>query len=573
MARKRPEELRSHRWYGAGDRKTFDHRSRTAQMGYDKSDYAGKPVIAIINTWSDINPCHAHFRARAEEVKRGVWQAGGFPVEMPAIALAEPFQKPSTMMYRNFLAMETEELLRSYPADGCVLMGGCDKTTPALVMGALSMGLPAIYMPAGPMLRGNWHGQVLGSGSDSRKYWQELRAGTITENDWEEIEEGIARSFGHCMTMGTASTMTSAVEALGLTLPGAASIPAADSHHAKMATATGKRAVELVWEDATPKKLLTASSFDNAVTCVVACGGSTNSVIHLIAMARRAGVALDLDRFEAISKKTPVIANLRPSGKFLMEDFYYAGGLRALLASIRDLLDLEAMTVSGKTLGENLRGAKVYNPEVILSREKPVLPSGGLAILRGNLAPDGAVVKPAATEKRLWKHQGRAVVFEDYNDLQARIDDPKLDVDADCVIVLKNAGPVGAPGMPEWEVPIPKKLLQQGVRDMVRVSDARMSGTAFGCCVLHVAPESYIGGPLALVKEGDLIELDIERRRLQLLIDDAEMMKRKRAWKAPARRFERGYGALFSRHIKQANEGCDFDFLEGTAPTPEPEIH
>src|SRR5690348_8932206 len=387
-ARKRPEELRSHRWYGAGDRKTFDHRSRTAQMGYDKSDYAGKPVIAIINTWSDINPCHAHFRARAEEVKRGVWQAGGFPVEMPAIALAEPFQKPSTMMYRNFLAMETEELLRSYPADGCVLMGGCDKTTPALVMGALSMGLPMIYMPAGPMLRGNWHGQVLGSGSDSRKYWAVLRAGTITENDWEDIEEGIARSPGHCMTMGTASTMTSAVEALGLTLPGAASIPAADSHHAKMATATGKRAVELVWEDATPKNLLSASSFDNAVTCVVACGGSTNSVLHLIAMARRAGVALDLDRFEAISKKTPVIANLRPSGKFLMEDFYYAGGLRALLASIRDLLDVDAKTVSGKTLGENLEGAKIYNPEVILPREKALIPSGGLAVLRGNLAPD-----------------------------------------------------------------------------------------------------------------------------------------------------------------------------------------
>jgi dihydroxy-acid dehydratase len=414
---------------------------------------------------------------------------------------------------------------------------------------------------------------VLGSGSDTRKYWQELRAGTITERDWDEISEGVARSFGHCMTMGTASTMTSAVEALGLALPGAASIPAADSHHSMMATATGKRAVELVWEDATPKKLLSASSFDNAVTCVVACGGSTNSVIHLIAMARRAGVPLDLDRFEAISKKTPVIANLRPSGKYLMEDFYYAGGLRALLASIKDLLDLKAMTVSGKTLGENLKDAKIYNPEVILSRDKPVLPSGGLAILRGNLAPDGAVVKPAATEKRLWKHTGRAVVFEDYNDLQARIDDPGLDVDADCVIVLKNAGPVGAPGMPEWEVPIPKKLLQAGVRDMVRISDARMSGTAFGCCVLHVAPESFIGGPLALVKEGDMIELDIERRRLQLLIDDAEMMKRKRAWKAPTKRFERGYGALFSRHIRQANEGCDFDFLEGTAPTPDPEIH
>jgi dihydroxy-acid dehydratase len=573
MPRKRPEELRSHRWYGAGDRKAFDHRARTAQMGYDRSDYAGKPVIAIINTWSDINSCHSHFRQRAEEVKRGVWQAGGFPLEMPAITLAEPFQKPSTMMYRNLLAMETEELLRSYPADGCVLMGGCDKTTPALVMGALSMGLPAIYMPAGPMLRGNWHGQFLGSGSDARKYWAELRAGTISERDWEDIGDGIARSPGHCMTMGTASTMTSAVEALGLALPGSASIPAPDSNHAKMATATGKRIVELVWEDLTPRKLLTQSSFDNAVTCVLACGGSTNSIIHLIAMARRAGIALDIDRFDAISRKVPVIANLRPSGRYLMEDFYYAGGLRALLASIRDLLDLDAKTVSGRTLGENLEGAKIYNAEVILPRDKALVASGGLAVLRGNLAPDGAIVKPAAAEPRLLQHKGRAVVFEDYNDLQARIDDPALEVDADSVIVLRNSGPIGAPGMPEWEVPVPKKLLQQGVRDMVRISDARMSGTAYGCCVLHVAPESFVGGPLALVKTGDTIELDVPRRRLQLLVDDAEMMKRKRAWKVPARKFERGYGALFSQHIRQANEGCDFDFLEGTAPTPEPEIH
>jgi dihydroxy-acid dehydratase len=477
------------------------------------------------------------------------------------------------MMYRNLLAMETEELLRSYPADGCVLMGGCDKTTPALVMGALSMGLPMIFMPAGPMLRGNWHGQFLGSGSDARKYWSELRAGTITERDWQEIGDGIARSPGHCMTMGTASTMTSAVEALGLALPGSASIPAPDSNHSKMATAAGKRIVDLVWEDATPKSLLTQSSFDNAVTCVLACGGSTNSIIHLIAMARRAGIALDIDRFDAISRKVPVIANLRPSGKYLMEDFYYAGGLRALLASIGDLLDLEARTVSGRTLGENLEGAKIFNTDVILPRDKALVASGGLAVLRGNLAPDGAIVKPAAAEARLLQHKGRAVVFEDYNDLQARIDDPALDVDADSVIVLRNAGPIGAPGMPEWEVPIPKKLLQQGVRDMVRISDARMSGTAYGCCVLHVAPESWVGGPLALVKSGDMIELDVPRRRLHLAIDDAELMKRKRAWTAPAKKFERGYGALFSQHIRQANEGCDFDFLEGTAPTAEPEIH
>ncbi len=571
--KKRPEELRSHRWYGVNDRRGYDHRSRTGQMGYDRSDYEGKPVIAIINTWSDINACHSHFKQRAEEVKRGVWQAGGFPVEMPAITLSEPFQKPSTMMYRNLLAMETEELLRSYPADGCVLMGGCDKTTPALVMGALSMGLPMIYMPAGPMLRGNWHGQVLGSGSDTRKYWAELRAGTITERDWEEIEEGIARSPGHCMTMGTASTMTSAVEALGLALPGSASIPAADSHHARMASATGKRAVEMVWEDITPKSILSPASFDNAVTCVLACGGSTNAVIHLIAMARRAGVALDLGRFDALSRKVPVIANLRPAGKYLMEDFYYAGGLPALLASISDLLDLSAKTITGKTLGQNIEGAKIFNADVILPRDKALVPAGGLAVLRGNLAPDGAIVKPAAAERRLLQHKGRAVVFDDYDDLQARIDDPNLDVGPDDVIVLRNAGPVGAPGMPEWEVPIPKKLLQQGVRDMVRVTDARMSGTAYGCCVLHVAPESSVGGPLALVRDGDLIELDVPGRRLQLLVDDAELARRRSAWRAPARRFARGYGALFSQHIRQANEGCDFDFLEGTAPTPEPEIH
>ena len=411
--KKKPEDLRSHRWFGVNDMRSFGHRSRTAQMGYDRSDYAGKPVIAIINTWSDINPCHSHFRVRVEEVKRGVWQAGGFPVEMPAITLSEPFQKPSTMMYRNLLAMETEELLRSYPADGAVLMGGCDKTTPALLMGAISMGLPAIFMPAGPMLRGNWQGKTLGSGSDVWKYHAELRAGNITEADWNEIEDGIARSPGHCMTMGTASTMTSAVEALGLSLPGSASIPAADSNHAKMATACGKRIVDMVWEDVTPKSLLTQGSFDNAVTTVLACGGSTNAIIHLIALARRAGIALDLDRFDAISRRTPVVADLRPAGRFLMEDFYYAGGLRALLSTITDLLDLGAMTVSGKSLGENLAGAKVHNPEVILPRDRPMVASGGLAVLRGNLAPQGAVIKPPAAEARLHRHTGRAVVFED----------------------------------------------------------------------------------------------------------------------------------------------------------------
>jgi dihydroxy-acid dehydratase len=574
LMRKKPEELRSHRWYGAADLRSFGHRSRTAQMGYDRSDYAGKPVIAIINTWSDINPCHAHFKQRAEEIKRGVWEAGGFPVEIPAITLSEPFQKPTTMMYRNLLAMETEELLRSYPADGAVLMGGCDKTTPALIMGAVTMGLPFLYVPAGPMLRGNWHGQPLGSGSDSWKYWAELRAGNIDEQAWREIEEGIARSPGHCMTMGTASTMTSAAEALGLTLPGASSIPAADSNHARMAAMSGKRIVEMVWQDLRPRQLLDASSFDNAVTAVLALGGSTNAVIHLIAMARRAGIMLDLDRFEALSVRTPLIADVRPAGRFLMEDFYYAGGLRELLHRIGDLLVLDARTVNGKTLGENIAGCAVYNDEVIRPRDRALVNAGSLAVLRGNLAPDGAVIKPAAAEQRLLQHAGRAVVFEDYNHMSARIDDPSLEVSPDSVLILRNAGPRGAPGMPEWgQLPIPKKLLRQGVRDMVRISDARMSGTSYGACVLHVAPESWIGGPLALVQTGDIVELDVARRRLEVKVSDAELSRRRRLWQPPPPRFERGYGRLFSEHVGQAHEGCDFDFLSGTQPTADPEIH
>jgi dihydroxy-acid dehydratase len=571
---RRPEELRSHRWYGAADLRSFGHRSRTAQMGYDRSEYAGKPVIAIINTWSDINPCHAHFKQRAEEVKRGVWQAGGFPVEMPAISLAEPFQKPSTMMYRNLLAMETEELLRSYPADGAVLMGGCDKTTPALIMGATTMGLPFIYVPAGPMLRGNWRGKTLGSGSDTWKYWAELRAGNIDEQAWREIEDGIARSPGHCMTMGTASTMTSAAEALGLTLPGAASIPAADSNHGRMATMSGKRIVDMVWEDLGPRRILDAASFDNAVTTVLALGGSTNAIIHLVAMARRAGVMLDLDRFETLSARTPLIADLRPAGRFLMEDFYYAGGLPALLNRIGGLLALDARTANGKTLGENIHGRAVHDDEVIRPLQRPLVNAGSLAVLRGNLAPDGAVIKPAAAEPRLLQHAGPAVVFENYNDMMARVDDPHLEVTADSILVLRNSGPKGAPGMPEWgQLPIPKRLLREGVRDMVRISDARMSGTSYGACVLHVAPESWVGGALALVETGDVIELVGPRRRLEVKLSDAELSQRRRLWRAPRPRFERGYGQLFSAHVGQANEGCDFDFLGGTQPTADPEIH
>jgi dihydroxy-acid dehydratase len=571
--RKKPEELRSHRWYGAQDLRAFGHRSRTAQMGYDRTDYAGKPVIAIINTWSDINTCHTHFKQRVEEIKRGVWQAGGFPVEMPAMSLAEVMQKPTTMMYRNFLAMETEELLRSYPADGAVLMGGCDKTTPALLMGAISMNLPAIYFPAGPMLSGHWRDTTLGSGSDTWKYWAELRAGNITERDWQEIEDGIARSPGTCMTMGTAATMMSLAESLGFTLPGAASIPAPDSNHAKLATLTGKRIVEMVWEDLKPRDFLRKESFDNAIVTLMAMGGSTNALIHLVAIAGRAGIKLPLERFNDFSAKVPLLANVRPSGdKYLMEDFYYAGGLRALLAELKDLLQLECRTVNGRTLGETLAGARVYNNEVIRSRQNPLKESGGLVVVRGNLAPNGAVIKASAT--KIAKHIGKAVVFDDYNDMAARIDRDDLDVDAGSVLVLRNAGPLGGPGMPEWGMlPVPQKLLKQGVRDMVRISDARMSGTSYGCCVLHVAPESFVGGPLAFVRNGDLIELDVEKRALNLKISPEEMQKRKGAWKPPPRKYERSYGAIFSGHVKQADEGCDFDFLEGTAAVPEPEIH
>ncbi len=573
--RKKPEQLRSHRWYGARDLRSFGHRSRTAQMGYDRAEYLGKPVIAVVNTWSDINHCHTHFRERAEEVKRGVWQAGGFPLEMPAMSLAEVMQKPTTMMYRNFLAMETEELLRSYPVDGAVLMGGCDKTTPALVMGATSMNLPAIYLPAGPMLRGHWREHTLGSGSDVWKYWDELRAGRIGEADWQEIEDGIARSPGTCMTMGTASTMMALAEALGLTLPGYSSVPAPDSNHARLAALTGRRIVEMVWEDLKPRDILTWQAFDNAITALMALGGSTNAIVHLVAMAGRAGIKLPLERFNEISDRTPVLANIRPSGtKFLMEDFYYAGGLRALLGELKDVLHLTCPTVNGRTLGENLEGARVHDRDVIRPRSEPLKESGGIVVLRGSLAPNGAVIKASAATPLLLRHTGRAVVFEDYNDMAARIDRDDLEVDPSSVLVLKNAGPLGGPGMPEWGMlPVPKKLLKQGVKDMVRVSDARMSGTSYGTCVLHVAPESFVGGPLALVRTGDSIELDVERRRIDLKIGDAELARRRADWKQPPPKYERGYGAIFARHVRQADEGCDFDFLEGTAPIPEPEIH
>ena len=561
-ARKTREDLRSHRWYGAKDLRSFGHRSRTAQMGFSRDDYLGKPVIGILNTWSDMNSCHTHFKQRVEEVKRGVWQAGGFPVEIPAMSLGEAFQKPTTMLYRNLLAMEAEELIRSYPVDGVVLMGGCDKTTPGLVMGALANNLPTIFVPAGPMLRGDYKGSVLGSGSDTWKYWAELRAGNITEDDWQEVEDGIARSAGTCMTMGTASTMTSATETLGLTLPGASSIPAVDSRHAMMATHTGRRIVEMVWEDLKPLDILTPASFDNAVVAVLGLGGSTNAIVHLIAMARRAGVALDLARFDALARGTPVIANLRPGGQYLMEDFYYAGGLRAFLREMGELIDGGQRTVNGRTLAENIADAQVYNADVILPRSAPKLESGGLAVLYGNLAPSGAVIKPAAMEQHLRKHTGPAVVFRDYNDMAARIDDPALPVTKDSVIVLQSAGPQGAPGMPEWgQLPIPQKLLKEGVRDMVRISDARMSGTSYGACVLHVTPESHVGGPLALVRDGDRVTLDVDARRIAMEVSDEEIARRRAEWQRPIPKFSRGYGVMFLKHVEQADTGCDFDFL------------
>ena len=575
--RKKPEDLRSYRWFGPDDLRAFGHRSRAMQMGYGHEDWAGKPIIAIINTWSDLNQCHSHFKQRVEDVKRGVLQAGGFPLELPAISLSEPIVKPTTMLYRNFLAMETEELIRSHPVDGVVLMGGCDKTTPGLLMGATSAGLPAIYLPAGPMLRGNWRGKVLGSGSDSWKYWDERRAGTITDRDWLEIEAGIARSHGTCMTMGTASTMTAIAEAIGMTLPGASSIPAPDANHMRMAAASGRRVVDMVWEDLTPGRIQTRDAYENAIAVAMAMGCSTNAVIHVIAMARRAGSAIGLEDFDRVSRKVPVIANVRPSGTtYLMEDFYYAGGILALMNRMRGHLHLDALTVGGTTVAQNIDGAKVFNDDVIRPMDNPIYAEGALALLKGNLAPDGCVIKPSACEPRLLKHTGPAIVFDDYPSMKKAVDREDLDVTADHVMVLRNAGPHGGPGMPEWGMlPIPTKLVKQGVRDMIRISDARMSGTSYGACVLHVSPESFIGGPLALVKTGDMIELDVPARTINMKVSDAELAKRRAALPEQKPRYERGFGLMFTKHVRQAHEGCDFDFLETShgAPVPEPEIY
>jgi len=574
MARKTPEELRSHRWFGVQDLRAFGHRSRTLQMGYDTAEFMGKPVVAIINTWSEAQPCHMHFRDRAEAVKRGVWQAGGFPVELPALSLSESWVKPTTMLYRNLLALEVEELLRSHPIDGAVLMGGCDKTTPATIMGALSMNVPMIFMPAGPMTRGHYGGKILGSGSDAWKFWAEKEAGAITNQQWNDMEAGIARSNGTCMTMGTASTMTLITEALGLTLPGATSIPAPDAAHPRMASACGRRIVEMIWDDLKPRDLLTRRSFENALVVHNAVAGSTNAMIHVVAMARRTGVEVTLQDFDDYAQRVPVVANLRPSGAWLMEDFHVAGGTRALLSRLAPLLHLDERTVTGGTLGESIAGAEVYDQDVIRSLDNPIVASGGTAILYGNLAPDGCVMKPPAADPRFLKHTGPALVFDTYDEMNAAVNDPDLDVTPDHVMVFRNAGPIGGPGMPEWGMlPIPKVLLRQGVRDMLRISDARMSGTSYGACILHVSPESHIGGPLAAVRNGDLISVDVAARSISLHVSDAEIAERLASWSPPTRAYARGYNRLFAQHVRQAHEGCDFDFLEGTDPVPEPEIH
>lgn len=567
-------KLRSARWFEAQTRMGHTHRQRIMQGGFARSDFEGKPVVAILSTWSDLNPCHAHFRERAEDVKRGVWQAGGFPVEVPVMALGEPFVKPTAMLYRNLLAIQTEETLRCHPVDGAVLMGGCDKTTPGLILGAISMNLPVVFMPSGPMLTGRWRGADLGSGTDTAKAFMDWKAGILPDIQFREMEEAGARSAGHCMTMGTASTMTAIAEAMGLTLSGASSIPAPDSRHRHMAVATGHNAVDLIRRDVRPKQLLTDASFHNAIVTLLALGGSTNAVIHLIAMARRLGIDLTLDRFDRLSRQVPVLADMRPSGRFLMEDFFEAGGLRGLLSRVVDLLEGEARTVSGKTLREDLAGASVWNDDVIRTRSNAVKVSGGLAILRGNLAPAGAVFKASAATPALLQHRGRALVFDGWADFANRIDRADLPVDETTVMVLRNCGPRGAPGMPEWGMmQVPKKLLDKGVRDIARVSDARMSGTHFGTVILHVSPEAAIGGPLALVHDGDWIEIDVERRLLTLDVPLAELDIRREQWTAPTCRHARGWARIYIDHVEQADLGADFDVLGAGADTPEPEIN
>lgn len=580
--RKTLQDLRSQRWFASDDIRGFAHRQRMQQQGLVREEFMGRPVIGIINTWSELSPCHAHLRERAAAVKRGILQAGGYPFELPAMSLGEVLVKPTTMIYRNFLSMETEELLRSLPLDGAVLMGGCDKTTPGLLMGAISMDLPAIFCPAGPMLNDRYKGLTVGAGTHTKKYWEEYVMGNIDQPEWVALEAKMTRAPGTCNTMGTASTMTSIVEAMGFTFPGATSVPAMDSGHTRMAWACGQRAVEMVWEDLRPSRIMSRAALLNGVAAYMALGGSTNAAVHLPAIAGRAGIALTLDDLDAVARRVPVLANIFPSGNRLMEDFFYAGGLPAVLNKIRDQLDLSALTVTGRSLGENIAGRTCTDDDVIRDAHAPLIvatpecPEAGmaLAVVRGNLCPDGAVIKPSAASPRLLRHTGRALVFDSNAEMLAAVNDPELDADENTVLVLRNGGPVGAPGMPEWgNLPIPKKLLKQGVRDMLRISDSRMSGTHYGTCVLHVAPESAVGGPLALLKTGDIVSLDLGARRLDMQVSDAELAVRRAAWTPPPQVYARGYARIYQQEVTQADKGCDFRVLEGNAPTAEPSIY
>jgi dihydroxy-acid dehydratase len=572
---KRVEELRSQRWLAGDGMRTFSHRARLAQTGWNRSDFMGRPVIGILNTWSDISTCHSHLRERAQKVREGIIRAGGWPIELPAMSLGEVWVKPTTMLYRNFLAMEAEELIRSHPIDGVVLMGGCDKTTPALLMGAFSVNVPCIFIPAGASSNSSFRGEKVGTGTHTMKYWNERRAGRFGDDDWQALEGCMTRSPGTCNTAGTASTMTAVAEVLGFTLPGAQSIPAMDAHHPRMCSEVGERIVAMVFEDLKPRDIATEASFHNAVKTVLAIGGSTNACVHLPAMAGRVGVKLPLDVWERYNNDVPVLANIMPAGHALMEDFFFAGGLRAMLSRISAQLDLTCLTVNGRSLGENIAGAKVFDDDVIRPLDNPVARQA-IAVVKGNLAPRGAVMKPSAASPHLLQHTGPAVVFENFADMVARIDSPDLDVTKDSVVVLKNVGPVGAPGMPEaGNLPIPKKLLNEGVRDMVRISDARMSGTHYGTCVLHVCPEAAVGGALALVQNGDLITLDVAARNIELQVSEAELATRFAAWqqaKPATMRYNRSYAALYQQHVTQADEGADFDFLQGSELLPEPTI-
>ena len=554
--------LRSRDWFGTDTLVGMSNRAYLRAEGFTSRAFDGRPVVGVCNSWSELTTCNAHLRQVADAVKRGVWAAGGFPLEFPTISLGEVLMKPTTMLYRNLMAMDVEECIRAYPLDAVVLLCGCDKTTPAQLMGAASVDVPALMVTGGPMLRGMFRGEALGSGTDTRKLWSEKRAGRLSDEDWCEVESCISRSAGHCMVMGTASTMTSVVEALGMTLTGCANIPAADSRRLAVAEESGRRAVVMAKEGPRPSEVLTREAFENAIRVNMAIGGSTNAIIHLVAIAGRLGLKLPLEMFDEISRKTPFITNVRPSGEYLMEDLFYAGGLPAVMKELEPMLHLKALTVTGKTMGENIASASCFNRDVIHTLKEPLSPEGGTVVLKGNLAPHGAVLKQTAASPHLLKHKGRAVVFESYQNLWACIDDADLDVDETSVLVMKNGGPKGAPGMPEWgDMPIPKKLLEAGVSDMVRISDARMSGTAYGTVVLHVSPESAVGGPLAIVENGDMIELDVHGRRLELLVPDSEIKRRLAAWQPPAPHFVRGYGRMFLDHILQAHEGCDFDYL------------